>query len=184
MTSVTTSERQVRPGDQITALDGEPLNGLKFSDALQRQQAAKEQAAKDAGKVYKAPSSSQHFILMTRTYEVVDEAAVHHDALLHACRTTFGLLRQREQDLKWLVENPFWLPSPVEPLFKAMDYNVTEIAYLIAACLTDQKVAIPPARLPPSALSSPPPLYPAASTICPELPPLYPSSGRPHSISG
>ena len=48
MTYLMTSERQVRPGDQITALDGEPLNGLKFSDALQRQQAAKEQAAKDA----------------------------------------------------------------------------------------------------------------------------------------
>jgi hypothetical protein len=48
-------------------------------------------------------------------------------------------------------------------LFKAMDYNVTEIAYLIAACLTDQKVAIPPARLPPSALSYPPP---------PSIPPL------------
>ncbi|KOO52936.1 hypothetical protein Ctob_013496, partial [Chrysochromulina tobinii] len=173
--SMAAKERQVRPGDQITALDGEPLNGLKFSDALQRQQAAKEQAAKDAGKVYKAPSSSQHFILMTRTYEVVDEAAVHHDALLHACRTTFGLLRQREQDLKWLVENPFWLPSPIEPLFKAMDYNVTEIAYLIAACLTDQKVAIPPARLPPSALSYPPPLYPSSA---PRMAPLIsPSDG-------
>ena len=200
MTSLMTSERQVRPGDQITALDGEPLNGLKFSDALQRQQAAKEQAAKDAGKVYKAPISSQHFILMTRTYEVVDEAAVHHDALLHACRTTFGLLRQREQDLKWLVENPFWLPSPIEPLFKAMDYNVTEIAYLIAACLTDQKVAIPPARLPPSALSSPPlsllwspPFHIGlrdlriglSPNLVPRMAPLIsPSDGAPHQPLG
>ena len=30
--------------------------------------------------------------------------------------SSFGLLRRREQDLRWLVSNPFWLPTPLSRL--------------------------------------------------------------------
>ena len=61
-------------------------------------------------------------------------------ALRHVCRECVGLLRRREQDLRWLVTNPFWLASPLEPLFSALNFSAPSVAYLIAACLTDQKV--------------------------------------------
>jgi hypothetical protein len=59
------------------------------------------------------------------------------------CAAALGLLRKREQDLRWLVANPFWLPAPLEPLFERLNYSAVDVAYLLAACLTDQKVALP-----------------------------------------
>ena len=158
--SMAAKERQLRPGDMITTLDGEALVGIKFSDALQKQTAGG------------ASAPRQHHVVVTRTYEVITDGSAHHMAFLHACRSCFGLLRKREQDLRWLVCNPFWLPTPLEPLFSAMGYNVPEIAYLIAACLTDQKV--------PHLLATPP-----CHTCCPATPlsrPVIPAPITTHPL--
>ena len=145
--SMAAKERQLRPGDQIISLDGESLSGIKFSDALNRQQQARAEAGGgSAGGPVPAAGVSVHHVVITRTFEVITEGSNHHEAFVHACRSCIGLLRQREQDVRWLVSNPFWLPTPLEPLFSAMGYNVPEIAYLIAACLTDQKVPCRAAR--------------------------------------
>jgi hypothetical protein len=83
------------------------------------------------------------------------------------CAAALGLLRKREQDLRWLVANPFWLPAPLEPLFERLNYSAVDVAYLLAACLTDQKVALPshhpvlprgPPLSPPRAATWPSPL--------------------------
>ena len=52
------------------------------------------------------------------------------------------MLQNGEQELEWLTSHPLWLPTPLAPLFKALRWQPAEVAYLIGAILTDQKVLL------------------------------------------
>lgn len=55
---------------------------------------------------------------------------------------TADVLQNGEQELEWLTSHPLWLPTPLAPLFKALRWQPAEVAYLIGAILTDQKVLL------------------------------------------
>ena len=54
-------------------------------------------------------------------------------------RTT-EVLAQSAQELRWLTNHPLWLPTALAPLFSSLCWQPPEVAYLLAALLSDQKV--------------------------------------------
>ena len=112
---VAARERRLRPGDQITSLDGEPLGGVRLSEALRLKTEA--EAASSGGAPAPAPTgptgSAVHMLTVTRHYDVLPPGSSHEQALQRTCEAALVLLRKREQDLRWLVSNPFWLPAPL-----------------------------------------------------------------------
>ena len=55
---------------------------------------------------------------------------------------TAEVLAQSEQELRWLTNHPLWLPTALAPLFSSLRWQPAEIAYLLAALLSDQKVLL------------------------------------------
>ena len=154
---VAARERRLRPGDLITALDGEPLGGVRLSEALRLQgEAEAASGAPPAPQSGAPPGGAVHMLTVTRHKEVLPPGSAHAEAIARACAAALALLCRREQDLKWLVANPFWLPAPLEPLFARLNYNVPEVAYLLAGLLTDQKVLLRGAQIPTPHFPCPP----------------------------
>ena len=60
-------------------------------------------------------------------------------ALLERAATA---LHQSRQELEWLSAHPLWLPTPLAPLFRGLRWEAVDVAYLLAAVLTDQKVIL------------------------------------------
>ena len=48
-------------------------------------------------------------------------------ALRKILDTSFEQLQRREQDLRWLVSNPYWLAAPLEPLFRGLNWSCAEV---------------------------------------------------------
>ena len=136
-------DRRLRPGDSITALDGETLGSVKLSEALRlRAEAESANGAPVVQERGQPPGVRTHQLTVTRTHEVLADGSPPLRALTHVCRRSIVMLRKREQDLRWLVGNPFWLPAPLEPLFSRLSWSVPDVAYLLASCLTDHKVLL------------------------------------------
>jgi hypothetical protein len=136
-------DRRRRPGDVITSLDGEPLGSVKLAEALRlKSEAEAASGAAPPQERGQLPGVRTHMLSVTRTHEVLTEGSAPLDALTSVCREAVTLLRTREQDVRWMVGNPFWLPSPLEPLFSRLGYSAPDVAYLLAACLTDHKVLL------------------------------------------
>ena len=163
--SVAARERRLRPGDTVLSLDGTPLEGMRFADALREQQqrrAAEAEAQPASARPATPPSmerGSAHSLQIRRTYEVLTPHADGCSELRAALEKSFAALRKREGDLRWLVANPFWMAAPLEPLFRAMRWSTAEVVYLLCGVLTDQKVLIhssDPAALLPAAQVRPP----------------------------
>ena len=91
---------------------------------------------------------------VVRSFEQLPESSAHTQGLRETMGSALAALRLRDSDLRWLVGNPFWLASPLEPLFRGLGWSVGEVVYLLCAVLTDQKVllhATDPAVLLPAA---------------------------------
>ena len=140
---VAARERRLRPGDHITSLDGESLGGVRLSEALRlKAEAEAASGAAPAPAPGAPPGGAVHQLLVTRHFETLPPESAHAQALGRTCGAAMELLRKREQDIRWLVSNPFWLPAPLETLFDRLAYSVPDLAYLLAACLADQKVLL------------------------------------------
>ena len=55
---------------------------------------------------------------------------------------TSDILSQSNQELQWLTTHPLYLPTPLAPLFKALNWKAASATYLLASLLTDQKVLL------------------------------------------
>ena len=164
-------ERRLRPGDVVTKLNGESLAGLRLSELL-KQQAEKAAAAEaaataeaeaaaaaardasPAAPAQAAPAHSAlaaatrsralgaHQLVVTRSHERLPPTSRHTEALRETVGALLGALAEREQDVRWLVSNPFWLPAPLEPLFRGLRYGEAAFVYLLCGALTDQKILL------------------------------------------
>lgn len=55
---------------------------------------------------------------------------------------TAEVLAQSAQELRWLTNHPLWLPTALAPLFSSLRWQPSDIAYLLASLLSDQKVLL------------------------------------------
>lgn len=71
-----------------------------------------------------------------------DSEAHAVETLSETLERTGAVLAQSGQELQWLTAHPLWLPTPIAPLFKALQWKPAAAAYLLAAVLTDQRVLL------------------------------------------
>jgi len=97
-----------------------------------------EETTRKAGEYGHATSASDADVVQPS----IAGARLRAQRLTHLFRQIEREMLSSHAELSWLLAHPLWLPVPLAPLCRALRWEASQVAYLLMAVLTDQKVLL------------------------------------------